>query len=134
MWVATTASSLEAEQDSGNINKTQSKATPNESSSQGTDSGVNTPQSDDDSLKLKELMKLCEDASKQERISNIDANEDITLVSTRDDAEMFDADQDLSGEEVFVAKQDKNVAEKEVDVAQVQVTTTATTPTISIDE
>nr|GEX86638.1 putative ribonuclease H-like domain-containing protein [Tanacetum cinerariifolium] len=37
--VVTTASSLEAEQDSGNINKTQSKATPNESSSQGTDSG-----------------------------------------------------------------------------------------------
>ncbi|GKE71357.1 hypothetical protein Tco_1529429, partial [Tanacetum coccineum] len=30
---ATTASSLEAKQDSGNINKTQSKATPNESSS-----------------------------------------------------------------------------------------------------
>nr|GFB72248.1 hypothetical protein [Tanacetum cinerariifolium] len=57
---ATTASSLEAEQDSGNINKTQSKATPNDSSSQGTDSdGVNTPQSDEDSLKLKELMELC---------------------------------------------------------------------------
>ncbi|GKG35089.1 hypothetical protein Tco_0440243, partial [Tanacetum coccineum] len=36
---ATTASSLEAEQDRGNINKTQSKATPNESSSQGTNSG-----------------------------------------------------------------------------------------------
>ncbi|GJW00801.1 hypothetical protein Tco_1556052 [Tanacetum coccineum] len=36
---ATTASSLEAEQDSGNINKTQSKATPNESSSLGTTSG-----------------------------------------------------------------------------------------------
>nr|GFB55042.1 hypothetical protein [Tanacetum cinerariifolium] len=36
---ATTASSLEADQDSGNINKTQSKATPNEPSSQGTDSG-----------------------------------------------------------------------------------------------
>nr|GEZ27806.1 hypothetical protein [Tanacetum cinerariifolium] len=35
---ATTASSLEAEQDSGNIDKTQSKATPNEFSSQGTDS------------------------------------------------------------------------------------------------
>ncbi|GJW55663.1 hypothetical protein Tco_0099748 [Tanacetum coccineum] len=33
---STTASSLEAEQDSGNINKTQSKATPNESSSLGT--------------------------------------------------------------------------------------------------
>ncbi|GJX29292.1 uncharacterized mitochondrial protein-like protein [Tanacetum coccineum] len=37
--VATTASSLEAEQDSGNINKTQSKAKHNESSSLGTTSG-----------------------------------------------------------------------------------------------
>nr|GEU43522.1 hypothetical protein [Tanacetum cinerariifolium] len=36
---ATTASSLEAEQDSGNITKTQYKATPNESISQRTDSG-----------------------------------------------------------------------------------------------
>ncbi|GKF51464.1 hypothetical protein Tco_0147931 [Tanacetum coccineum] len=36
---ATTATSLDAEQDRGNINKTQSKATPNEASSQGTTSG-----------------------------------------------------------------------------------------------
>ncbi|GJT77165.1 hypothetical protein Tco_1043890 [Tanacetum coccineum] len=36
---ATTASSLEAEQDSGNITKTRSKETPNESSSLGTTSG-----------------------------------------------------------------------------------------------
>ncbi|GJX50394.1 putative ribonuclease H-like domain-containing protein, partial [Tanacetum coccineum] len=35
----TTASSLETEQDSGNINKTRSKATPNEASSQGTTLG-----------------------------------------------------------------------------------------------
>ncbi|GJY69615.1 hypothetical protein Tco_0472597 [Tanacetum coccineum] len=88
---ATTASSLEAEQDSGNIIKTRSKATPNEAGSQGTTSGggprrqdtmgdttaqtrfenvsktsndsllagVNTPQSDEDSMKLKELMKFC---------------------------------------------------------------------------
>ncbi|GJT14354.1 hypothetical protein Tco_0861396 [Tanacetum coccineum] len=87
----TTASSLEAEQDSGNINKTQSKATPNESSSLGTTSGGgpryqetmgdtiaqtrfesvskhsndlllargNTLRSDDDRLKLDELMELC---------------------------------------------------------------------------
>nr|GEU43556.1 hypothetical protein [Tanacetum cinerariifolium] len=48
---ATTASNLEAEQDSSNINKTQSKATPNESS--------NTLQSDEDSLKIDELMALC---------------------------------------------------------------------------
>ncbi|GKA08983.1 putative ribonuclease H-like domain-containing protein [Tanacetum coccineum] len=88
---ATTASSLEVEQDSGNINKTQSKATPNESSSLGTTSGGgprcqetigdtiaqtrfenvskhsndsllargNTLQSDEDRLKLDELMALC---------------------------------------------------------------------------
>ncbi|GJU07552.1 hypothetical protein Tco_1123982, partial [Tanacetum coccineum] len=36
---ATTDSSLEAEQDSGNIDKTQSKATPNEAGSKGTTSG-----------------------------------------------------------------------------------------------
>ncbi|GKC93121.1 hypothetical protein Tco_1158563 [Tanacetum coccineum] len=36
---ATTATSLDVEQDRGNINKTQSKATPNESSSLGTSSG-----------------------------------------------------------------------------------------------
>ncbi|GJR59003.1 retrovirus-related pol polyprotein from transposon TNT 1-94 [Tanacetum coccineum] len=58
---ATTASSLEAEQESGNINKTQSKATPNESSSQGTNSsgGPYTLRSDEDRLKLDELMALC---------------------------------------------------------------------------
>ncbi|GKC21478.1 hypothetical protein Tco_1023628 [Tanacetum coccineum] len=88
---ATTASSLEAEQDGGNINKTQSKATPNESSSQGTNSGGgprcqetigdtiaqtrfksvskhfndsllvrgNTLRSDEDRLKLDELIALC---------------------------------------------------------------------------
>ncbi|GJV84545.1 hypothetical protein Tco_1524443 [Tanacetum coccineum] len=88
---ATTASSLEAEQDSGNITKTQSKVTPNESSSLGTTSGGgprcqetmgdtiaqtrfenvskhsndsllargNTLRSDEDRLKLNELMELC---------------------------------------------------------------------------
>nr|GEY84412.1 hypothetical protein [Tanacetum cinerariifolium] len=58
------------------------------------------------------------DASKQKRISNIDTDNDITLVSTPDE-QMFDADQDLHGEEVFVAQQDDNAVEKEVDVAQV---------------
>ncbi|GJW33727.1 hypothetical protein Tco_0053759 [Tanacetum coccineum] len=87
---ATTATSLDAEQDRGNINNTQSKATLYESSSLGTSlgsglryqetmgdtiaqtgfenvsktsndsllTGVNTPRSDEDSLKLKELMEL----------------------------------------------------------------------------
>nr|GEV13891.1 ribonuclease H-like domain-containing protein [Tanacetum cinerariifolium] len=74
-----------------------------------------------------------EDASKQGRIANINSNEDITLVSTHNE-QMFDVDQDLSGEEVFVAQQDENVVEHEVNAAQIQVTTAATTPTISIDE
>ncbi|GJU84975.1 hypothetical protein Tco_1292521, partial [Tanacetum coccineum] len=60
---ATTASSLEAEQDSSNITKTRSKATPNESSSLGTTLGGgprgNTLRSDKDRLKLNELMELC---------------------------------------------------------------------------
>ncbi|GKA45527.1 putative ribonuclease H-like domain-containing protein [Tanacetum coccineum] len=56
---ATTASSLEAKQVSGNILKTRSKATLNEPNPQGTGSGVNTPRSDEDSMKLKELMDVC---------------------------------------------------------------------------
>nr|GEU37617.1 hypothetical protein [Tanacetum cinerariifolium] len=199
---ATTASSLEAEQDSGNINKTQSKVTPNESSFQRTSLGGgpwcqetmgdtiaqtrfeseskhsndsllargNTLQSDENSLKLDELVALCttlqnrvldlektkttqlnditslkrrvkklkkknrsrthrlkrlykvgltarvessgnvesldEDASKQERVNAIDADEEITLVNVQDDAdkEVFDVNV-LDGEEVFIVEQ-----------------------------
>nr|GEZ69621.1 hypothetical protein [Tanacetum cinerariifolium] len=85
---ATTASSLEAEQDSGNIIKTKSKATPNEPSSQGTDSGGGprcqetmgdtTAQTRVESSGDEE--SLGKDASKQERrIDAIDADEEITL-------------------------------------------------------
>ncbi|GKA92947.1 hypothetical protein Tco_0814933, partial [Tanacetum coccineum] len=63
---ATTASNLEAEQDNGNINKTRSKATPNESSSLGTTSGggPRCQETIGDTiaqtrLKLDELMALC---------------------------------------------------------------------------
>ncbi|GJR64282.1 hypothetical protein Tco_0010347, partial [Tanacetum coccineum] len=55
---ATTTTGLEAEKDSGNIDKTQSKPTLNEPSSSGTSSG-NTLQSGEDRLKLQELMELC---------------------------------------------------------------------------
>nr|GEY68017.1 hypothetical protein [Tanacetum cinerariifolium] len=88
---ATTASSLEAKQDSGNIDKTQSKEKPNDSSSQGTDTGggpkcqgamgdtiaqTRVESSDNEEI-------LGEDASKQEiRIDDIDADEDITLLAT----------------------------------------------------
>nr|GEX10875.1 hypothetical protein [Tanacetum cinerariifolium] len=53
----------------------------------------------------------------------------------QEDAEMlFDVTDDLRGEEVFVAKHDENVVEKEVDAAKIYVCTAATTPTILINE
>ncbi|GJW39335.1 hypothetical protein Tco_0065180 [Tanacetum coccineum] len=223
---ATTASSLEAEQDSDNITKTRSKATLNEPSSLGTSSGSgsrrqetigdtiaqtrfenvskhssdpllargNTLRSGEDSLKLNELMEQCtnlqqkaldlettkttqaneiaslkrrvkklekkdrsrthklkrlykvglsarvessgdeedlgEDASKQGRIADIDADAGITLVSTHFDADtyMFRV-HDLVGDEVVVksevaikAGEKKNVVEEVVAVTDVEIT------------
>nr|GFA77258.1 hypothetical protein [Tanacetum cinerariifolium] len=75
---------------------------------------------------------LGEDASKQGRISDIDADEGITLVSTHDDAKMFDADKDLHGKEVFVSQE---VPLNEVSVVdEVNVVNTATTTTAIIDD
>ncbi|GJV65574.1 uncharacterized mitochondrial protein-like protein [Tanacetum coccineum] len=60
---ATTASSLEVEHDSCNINRTQSIETLNKSFPQGADSGsgprVNTLGSGEENMKLKELMEFC---------------------------------------------------------------------------
>nr|GEZ39693.1 hypothetical protein [Tanacetum cinerariifolium] len=99
----TTASSLEAEQDSGNIAKTQTQATSNEPSSQGT------------SLALDK-----EDISKQERIDEIDADEDTAMVSTHDD-ELQDEGIEVIGEEevVEVVTTVKMLIDTVVDVAQV---------------
>nr|GEX39548.1 hypothetical protein [Tanacetum cinerariifolium] len=80
------------------------------------------------------------DASKQGRkIDDIDADKDISLVNVQDNQDMFDVKDDLGGEEVFVTQQGATVVEKDVDAAQDQVTTAATTtagttPTISMDE
>ncbi|GJY51819.1 hypothetical protein Tco_0442666 [Tanacetum coccineum] len=121
---ATTATSLDAEQDRGNISKTQSKATPNEPSSLGTSSGgVNTPRSDDDRLKLKELMELCTNLQKKGRINAIDADENIYLVNVERDEDMFGVN-DLEGDEVVV--ESKVAAKKkddEVDVVEEVVST-----------
>ncbi|GJZ53658.1 hypothetical protein Tco_0608543 [Tanacetum coccineum] len=112
---ATTASSLEAEQDSDNITKTRSKATPNESRSLGTISGGGprcqqtigdtiaqtrfenvstlsndslltrgkTFRSDDDRLKLNELMELYTNLQKKvldlEKTKTTQANEIVSL-------------------------------------------------------
>nr|GEU68975.1 replication protein A 70 kDa DNA-binding subunit B [Tanacetum cinerariifolium] len=72
---------------------------------------------------------LGEDASKQGKIDDIDADEDITLVNDVDN-EMFDID-DLGGEEVFVAGQNEYVVKKVVNVAQVS-TATITTKEITL--
>ncbi|GJU27288.1 hypothetical protein Tco_1165909, partial [Tanacetum coccineum] len=84
--VAITASSLEAEQDSGNITKTRSKETPNESSSLGTTSGggPRCQETMGDTiaqtrLKLNELMELCTNLQKKvldlEKIKTSQQNE-----------------------------------------------------------
>ncbi|GJR74096.1 ribonuclease H-like domain-containing protein [Tanacetum coccineum] len=107
---ATTASSLEAEQDSGNINKTQSKETPNESSSQGTNLGGGPWCQETMGILLLKLglrvylnilMIHCsqEDASKQGRIDVIHENKEITLVSVH-------AVNVFAGEEVFATTVD----------------------------
>nr|GEZ56715.1 hypothetical protein [Tanacetum cinerariifolium] len=129
---ATTASSLEAEKDSGNITKTQSKETPNEPSSQRTNS-VGGPSCQETIRDTIAQTSLGEDASKQGRIDAINVDEDITLVSVHDDTnkEMFDVDT-LNAKEVFVAGINKNVIEEVTDGAQ--VSTTVTTVTINTEE
>ncbi|GJS31578.1 hypothetical protein Tco_0492198 [Tanacetum coccineum] len=106
----TTASSLEVEQDSGGgpvAKKTM---------------GVIMPRTRFESVSKYSNDSLArqEDASKQGRINVIDADEKITLVGVQDDAdkEIFDVDA-FNGEEVFVAGQNENVVEEEVDAAQV---------------
>ncbi|GKB28857.1 hypothetical protein Tco_0868258 [Tanacetum coccineum] len=202
---ATTATGLDSEQGTGNINKTRSKATLNEPSSSGTSSGSgprcqetmgdtisqtrfenisklsndpllargNTLRSGEDSLKLEELMALCttlqsrvldlettkttqateiaksskhevldeDDASKQGRIADINANEDIYLVNVRTDEDMFGVN-DLDGDEVIVksvdvvktAEETRSVVEEVIVVTiPVSATTTTTTTTAITD-
>ncbi|GJS65844.1 hypothetical protein Tco_0680408 [Tanacetum coccineum] len=124
---ATTASSLEAEQDNGNIIKTRSKATPSKAGSQGTTSGGGPKRQEtmgdttartrfesvsklsNDPLFIrarvessKDEESLGADASKQGRINVIDVDEDITLVNDHVDA--------------FVVEQSGNVVEEVVAV------------------
>nr|GEU59487.1 hypothetical protein [Tanacetum cinerariifolium] len=142
---ASTASSLEAEQDSGNIAKAQSKATPNKSSSQETDSGGGPKHQDTmgdvvaqtrvldleiakttqahEINSLKRRVKKLE--KKQRIIDDLDADEDMTLVNNQ---EMTDVDKDLQGEEVVVEQE--VVADKELIVDVAQVSTAVTTVTI----
>ncbi|GJT79842.1 hypothetical protein Tco_1054184 [Tanacetum coccineum] len=116
---ATTTSSLEAEQDSGNIISTRSKATPNEVGSQGTTSGGDPKRQETigDTIaqtRFENVSKLSNDPLLARGEDNaIDADEDITLVNDQDDAYMFDVN-NLIGDEVL--------AEPEVVVKDVSLT------------
>ncbi|GJX74614.1 putative ribonuclease H-like domain-containing protein [Tanacetum coccineum] len=117
--VATTAIGLDVEQDRGNINKTQSKATPNEPSSPGTSSCVGPRR-----------QETIGDTIAQTRSENVSkfSNDPLlvretTLVNKTQgrygDDIMFDVS-DLAGEEVFVAKQ--GVSDKDVNLSVNEVT------------
>ncbi|GJW91423.1 retrovirus-related pol polyprotein from transposon TNT 1-94, partial [Tanacetum coccineum] len=178
---ATTASSLEEEQDSGNITKTRSKATPNESSSLGTTSGGgprcqetmgdiiaqtsfenvskhsndsllargNTLQSDEDRLKLDELMKLRvkklerKDRSRTHKLKRLyKVGLTARVESSRDEESLvedaskqrrrinaIDADEDIT----LVNSQD-DVDNEMFDVNALNVSTAATTAIITTEE
>ncbi|GJW74391.1 uncharacterized mitochondrial protein-like protein [Tanacetum coccineum] len=130
---ATTASSLEAEQDSGNITKTQSKATPNEVGSQGTTSCGS--HSGEDSLKLNELMASC--TNLQQRVLDLEttkttqANEIMKVWVKEDAPNMEDSDMMLlkTVETRSVVKEITTVIEKAklASVAEETVNDVATT-------
>nr|GEU49079.1 putative ribonuclease H-like domain-containing protein [Tanacetum cinerariifolium]GEU49151.1 putative ribonuclease H-like domain-containing protein [Tanacetum cinerariifolium] len=159
---ATTASSLEAEQDSGAkkpwgilllklglkeyLNNPMIRCSQEKKTTQKKE--IASQQDEIASLKrrVKKLKrrnrKFGEDESKQgRRIDVIDADKDITLVSVQDDAdkEMFNVNT-LVGDEVFIeqevvvkkANDEVNVVEEVVDAAQ--VSTVATTVTITTEE
>ncbi|GKC07097.1 hypothetical protein Tco_0998707 [Tanacetum coccineum] len=107
---ATTATSLDVEQDSGNINKTQSKATPNEPSSLGTSSGGGP--------RCQETMGDTIVQTRSENVSKF--SNDLLLARGRyGDDLMFDIDV-LDDEEVFVVEQ--GVSDKDVNLSVDEVT------------
>ncbi|GJS39713.1 putative ribonuclease H-like domain-containing protein [Tanacetum coccineum] len=139
---AITASCLEAEQDIGNITKTRSKATSNESSSLGTTSGGgsrcqetigdtisqtrfenvsklsndlllakgNTLRSDEDRLKLNELMELCTNLQKKvldlEKTNTTQANE---IAKSSSDEEDLGEDASKQGRRINVIDEDEDI-------------------------
>nr|GEW22301.1 putative ribonuclease H-like domain-containing protein [Tanacetum cinerariifolium] len=174
-WATTTASSLEVKKNSGNINKTQNKATSNEPSSQGTSSGdgprcqdnirdtsAHTRTKTAQQTKIDGLEKRVKKLEKKQRsrtyklkrlykgrIDEIDADEDISLVSTHDDVSTQDnivqdeCIEDIE-EVVKVVTTAKMIIDDVIDAAQVTTviadipvsaaeTIVTTTPTITAE-
>ncbi|GJU03303.1 putative ribonuclease H-like domain-containing protein [Tanacetum coccineum] len=133
---ATTASSLEVEQDSGNINKTH-PCKPYESSSLGTTSGGGprgyTLRSDEDRLKLDELMALC--TTLQNRVLDLEKTKTTQhnkIASLKKRVKKLEKKNSLDGEEVFFAEQEvvvkdvSNVVSTTGDATTVNAATTTT--------
>ncbi|GJW21122.1 retrovirus-related pol polyprotein from transposon TNT 1-94 [Tanacetum coccineum] len=129
----TTASSLEAEQDRGNITKTRSKATPNKAGSQGTTSGGGPRRQEPwgiQLLKLEEVKKLKQ--KKRSRTHGLKRLHKVGMSrrveSSGDEGDLDDADNKifdvdaLTGDEVFskqeVVAKDVNLTVDEVTLAQ----------------
>ncbi|GJX40877.1 hypothetical protein Tco_0255867 [Tanacetum coccineum] len=158
---ATTATGLEAEQDSGNINKTQSKATPNEPSSTGTSSGGGPrcqetigdtiAQTRALALETTKTTKAAKIASLKKRAKELERrNKSRTHglkrlyrvgSSRRTDEDMFGVN-DLDGDEVIVesvdvvktAEETRSVVEEVTAVTiPVSAATTTTTTTVITD-
>nr|GEU99571.1 retrovirus-related Pol polyprotein from transposon TNT 1-94 [Tanacetum cinerariifolium] len=143
---ATIASSLEAEQDNSNINKTQSMATLNEHVPQGTSLENSQEARKKEKVKTYKAKEIKEGRS----IEDIDQDAEIALVDEAQrrmhDAYMFGVD-DLKGNEVIVDVKEK-IIEKEVNAADPITTagevvtatsvedsaTPTTTTTINIDD
>nr|GEV88228.1 hypothetical protein [Tanacetum cinerariifolium] len=127
--LATTASSLEVKRNSGNINKIQSKATPNESSSQGTDSdgGPRCQDTKGDTItqtRSERVSKLSNDSllargntlqsDEDARVESYDDNEDLGKDASKQERKIYDIDDDEditpvndhNDEQMFVANQD----------------------------
>ncbi|GKC94567.1 retrovirus-related pol polyprotein from transposon TNT 1-94 [Tanacetum coccineum] len=150
---ATTASSLEAKQESGGGPKCQE--TMRDTIAQTRRVKKLEKKTRSRTHKLKRLYKvglttrvefsdneesLGEDASKQGRIDDIDADEEITMVSVQNmDEEMFDVNV-LDGEEVFVAEQEvavkdvSNVVSTVGDATTVNSATTTTSIITTVDD
>nr|GEV85529.1 hypothetical protein [Tanacetum cinerariifolium] len=138
----TTITSLDVEQDWGNISKTQSKATPNEPSSLGTSSGSGPRHQDTigDTIaqtRSENVSKFSNDPplsivntlGKESQVTGKEKEVKISWAEkiVQDDTSMFDADKDLQGKEVIV--EEVNAAS----ITTATTTTAATTPTISMD-
>ncbi|GKB93229.1 hypothetical protein Tco_0979366 [Tanacetum coccineum] len=133
---ATTASSLEAEQDSGGGPRRQETMGDNIAQTRF----ENVSKHSNDPLLVRAMVEsyedeesLGDDASKQGRINAIDVNEDITLVNDPDDADMFDVNT-LTGDEVLaeqeVATKDVNLTVDEVTLAQALATLKSVKPKV----